>query len=157
MPFAIKAAIDNCQLPEYIFTAQKTMYGGKLIAAGDTVFIFASENEGGKGVCARGIVKFAEAIALKPGVEAADTTGERHDKIHCASKATARSKPSSRRSPIGMTAKLKPNSISNSTVRRRIKSSGYRIGRVIFWVSSFSISPSGTLSMVDVPSSVRYP
>jgi hypothetical protein len=32
----------------FTFTAHKTMYGGKLITEGDTIFVFASENE----VCA---------------------------------------------------------------------------------------------------------
>ena len=41
------------------------MYGGKHIAEGDTVFVFASENEGGQGLIARGIVRSAEAIARK--------------------------------------------------------------------------------------------
>jgi hypothetical protein len=50
------------------FTAQKTMYGGKQIAEGDTVFVFASENEGGQGLIARGIVTSAEAIAKTRGV-----------------------------------------------------------------------------------------
>jgi len=44
------------------------MYGGKLIAAGDTVFVFASENTGGQGLIARGIVTHAEATPKKPGV-----------------------------------------------------------------------------------------
>jgi hypothetical protein len=47
---------------------QKTMYGGRHIAEGDTVFVFASENEGGQGLIARGVVTSAEAIAEKPGV-----------------------------------------------------------------------------------------
>jgi hypothetical protein len=33
----------------FAFTAQKTMYGGKPITEGDTIFVFASENEGGRG------------------------------------------------------------------------------------------------------------
>lgn len=37
------------------------MYGGKHIAQGDTIFIFASENEGGPGLVAAGIVTSAEA------------------------------------------------------------------------------------------------
>jgi ribosomal protein L24 len=37
------------------------MYGGKRIAKGDTVFVFASENEGGQGLVARGIVTSAQA------------------------------------------------------------------------------------------------
>jgi hypothetical protein len=44
------------------------MYGGKLIAAGDTIFIIASENEGGQGLCARGVVTSSEAVAKKKGV-----------------------------------------------------------------------------------------
>lgn len=52
----------------FTFAAQKTMYGGKRIAAGDTVFIFASENEGGQGLVARGTVTCAKALARKAGV-----------------------------------------------------------------------------------------
>lgn len=52
----------------FTFTAQKTMYGGNHVAKGDTVFVFASENEGGKGLIARGVVTRALAIAKKPGV-----------------------------------------------------------------------------------------
>ena len=44
------------------------MYGGKRIAEGDTVFLFASENEGGQGLVARGIVTAAEAIPRIPGI-----------------------------------------------------------------------------------------
>jgi hypothetical protein len=45
------------------------MYGGRQIAEGDTIFIFASENEGGPGLIARGVVTSANAIAKRPGVE----------------------------------------------------------------------------------------
>src|SRR5262249_31654805 len=44
------------------------MYGGKRIAKGDTIFIFASENEGGPGLIARGVVTSVKAIARKRGV-----------------------------------------------------------------------------------------
>jgi hypothetical protein len=50
-----------------VFTAQKTMYGGKHIAKGDTVFVLASENEGGRGLIARGAVTSAQAITKKGG------------------------------------------------------------------------------------------
>ena len=43
------------------------MYGGKHIAPGDTLYIFASENEGGSGLVARGVVTAASAIARRPG------------------------------------------------------------------------------------------
>lgn len=68
MNFAIKAAIDEPRAKTFVFDAQKTMYGGKQIAAGDTVFVFASENEGGQGLIARGIVTHAEAVAKKRGI-----------------------------------------------------------------------------------------
>jgi hypothetical protein len=68
MAFAIKAEIRDPRAKSFAFKAQKTMYGGKLIAAGDTVFVFASENEGGSGLIARGVVTSAEAVARKPNV-----------------------------------------------------------------------------------------
>src|SRR5512134_3532854 len=66
--FAIKAEVRDPQAKTFAFAAQKTMYGGKHIAKGDTLFVFASENEGGQGLVARGIVTSAEAIARKRGV-----------------------------------------------------------------------------------------
>src|SRR5215472_9903031 len=44
------------------------MYGGKHIAKGDMVFVLASENDGGQGLIARGVVTSAVAIAKKRGV-----------------------------------------------------------------------------------------
>jgi hypothetical protein len=68
MTFAIKAEIRDPRFKALAFAAQKTMYGGKHIAQGDTVFVFASENEGGCGLIARGIVISSEAVAKKRGV-----------------------------------------------------------------------------------------
>lgn len=69
MPYLIKAPVPDVGAKVFVFTAQKTMYGGKHIAPGDTVFVFASENEGGQGLVARGRVTAAKAIAKKRGVE----------------------------------------------------------------------------------------
>jgi hypothetical protein len=66
--FAIKAAVTDPQAETFAFGEQKTMYGGKHIAAGDMIFIFASENEGGPGLIASGVVTSAKAIAKKRGV-----------------------------------------------------------------------------------------
>jgi hypothetical protein len=66
--FAIKAEVRDPRAETFEFAAQKTMYGGRHIAPGDTVFVFASENEGGRGLVARGVVTSAEAIAKKAGV-----------------------------------------------------------------------------------------
>jgi hypothetical protein len=68
MAYAIKAEVCDPRAKTFAFTAQKTMYGGKHIAEGDTVFVFASENESGQGLIARGVVTSAEAIAKKRGI-----------------------------------------------------------------------------------------
>jgi len=68
MAFAIKAEIRDPRATTFAFAAQKTMYGGKRIAQGDTVFVFASENEGGHGLVARGIVTSAQAIPKTPDI-----------------------------------------------------------------------------------------
>jgi hypothetical protein len=68
MSFAVKAEVVDPLARTFAFIAQKTMYGGKLIAEGDTVFVFASENEGGQGLIARGIVTHAEPVAKKRGI-----------------------------------------------------------------------------------------
>ena len=66
--FAIKSEVGHPLAGTFAFSAQKTMYGGKRIAAGDTIFVFASENEGGPGLIASGIVTSAKAIAKKRGI-----------------------------------------------------------------------------------------
>ena len=68
MAFAIKAEIADPRAKTFAFAAQKTVYGGKHIAEGDVVFVFASENEGGKGLIVRGLVASAAAIAKRPGI-----------------------------------------------------------------------------------------
>lgn len=68
MIYAIKAEVDNPCAEKFAFNAQKTMYGGKQVAKGDTIFLFASENEGGAGLAARGIVTSAEAVTKRRGV-----------------------------------------------------------------------------------------
>jgi hypothetical protein len=68
MVFAIKAEVSDTGAKRFAFSAQKTMYGGKGVAKDDTIFVFASENEGGPGLIARGVVTAAKAIAKKPGV-----------------------------------------------------------------------------------------
>jgi hypothetical protein len=66
--FAIKAAVSQPRAKTLTFSAQKTMYGGKHIARGDTIFVFASEKQGGAGLVASGVVTSAKAIAKKRGL-----------------------------------------------------------------------------------------
>ena len=66
--FAIKAEVKDSRAEKFAFTAQRTMYGGKQIAKGDTIFIFASENEGGPGLVVSGVVTSAKRVSKKRGV-----------------------------------------------------------------------------------------
>ncbi len=56
MQYVIKAEPPDPRAKRLVFPAQKTMYRGKTIAPGDTIFIFASETQGGRGLFARGVV-----------------------------------------------------------------------------------------------------
>jgi hypothetical protein len=66
--FAIKTELKARDTKALVFMAQKTMYGGKHIAEGDTVFIFDSENEGGHGLWGRARVTSVETVAKSPGL-----------------------------------------------------------------------------------------
>jgi hypothetical protein len=68
MAYVVKAEVRDTRAKTFTFTAQKTMYRGRQIASGDTVFVFASENEGGQGLIARGVVTSAEAVPKKRGI-----------------------------------------------------------------------------------------
>ncbi len=67
--YAIKTEVNDPNASSWTFTAQKTMYGGKRIGKGDLIFVFASENEGGPGLIARGVVSLVESIPRKQGIE----------------------------------------------------------------------------------------
>ena len=69
MTFAIKAEVSDPGAETFDFGAQRTMYGGKKIAKDDAIFVFASENEGGPGLCACGVVTSARSTPRKPGIE----------------------------------------------------------------------------------------
>jgi uncharacterized protein YneR len=49
-----------------VFNAQKTMYGGKNIAEGDTIYLF--QRQGGHGLLASGVVTASKAIPRKRGI-----------------------------------------------------------------------------------------
>jgi hypothetical protein len=65
MPYVIKAAIADAGAKLWSFHAQKTMYGGKEICVQDEIFVFSSENEGGPGLIARGVVTSVVRLAAK--------------------------------------------------------------------------------------------
>ena len=69
MHYAIKVEITDPKAKTFVFDRQKTMYGGKHIAEGDPIFVFASENEGGPGLIAEGVVTSARSIPRTAGVE----------------------------------------------------------------------------------------
>ena len=67
--YAIKTEVTDPSAAFWNFEAQKTMYGGRNIAVGDEVFVFASENEGGVGLLAAGTVAAAKATSKRVGIE----------------------------------------------------------------------------------------
>ncbi|HYX46345.1 MAG TPA: hypothetical protein VE820_05945 [Sphingomicrobium sp.] len=69
MIFAAKCDVPDPNASVFHLVAAKTMYGGKNVAPGDTIFLFASENEGGRGLVARGIVTSANRVPRTAGVE----------------------------------------------------------------------------------------
>jgi hypothetical protein len=87
MMFAIKVEVSDPWAETFALSAQKTMYGGKHIAKGDAIFVFASENEGGPGLVASGVVTSAKAIAKKRGIAPANAAPEHHHQTHRARKA----------------------------------------------------------------------
>ena len=88
MRFAIKAEVSDPQAKTFAFAAQKTMYGGKHIAKGDKIFVFASENEGGPGLIASAVVTSVKPIPRKPGI--ARQTPRVSITIRCAARAKRR-------------------------------------------------------------------
>jgi hypothetical protein len=65
MPYVVKAALAAEVGTEPLTFFEKTMYGGRNIAVDDEVFVFWSDHEGGRGLCATGVVTSVEA---GPGV-----------------------------------------------------------------------------------------
>ncbi len=68
MTYVIKTEVRSPRARKFAFRAQKTMYGGRRIAKGDAIYVFASENEGGPGLVARGVVTSAKGTPKKRGV-----------------------------------------------------------------------------------------
>jgi hypothetical protein len=66
--YVVKADLREGRATTMSFSRMKTMYGGKHIAVDDTIFVFASETEGGTGLIARGVVTKANAVPRKRGV-----------------------------------------------------------------------------------------
>jgi len=66
--YVVKTEVRDPRASTFAFLNAKTMYGGKHIAKGDTIFLFASENEGGSGLFARGVVTKVELVPPKKGV-----------------------------------------------------------------------------------------
>ena len=68
MFYVVKAEIADPRAKSFAFPRMRTMYAGRRIAAGDEIFVFASETEGGTGLVARGVVTKAVAMKKPKGV-----------------------------------------------------------------------------------------
>lgn len=67
--YAIKTDIKDSEAGVFDFPHQKTMYGGKKVAPGDTIYLFDSENEGGIGLVAKGVVVSVTATPKRTDLE----------------------------------------------------------------------------------------
>lgn len=67
--YAIRTEIIDPEATVWTLRDQKTMYAGKGIAVDDTLFVFASENEGGQGLIAVGRVTASEPTPRIPGLD----------------------------------------------------------------------------------------
>lgn len=94
--YAIKADVAHIDAGRLAFRDQKTMYGGKRIEAGDTIFLFASENARGAGLFACGTVVAVAQTPRRPGVQ------RQTPRVSIAVEVTSRA-----RRPLGRT-ELKP-------------------------------------------------
>ena len=56
MPFVVKAALGSEARAGLLSFNERTMYRGKDIRVHDEIFVFSSENQGGNGLCAKGVV-----------------------------------------------------------------------------------------------------
>jgi hypothetical protein len=56
VPFVVKAALGSEARTELFSFNERTMYRGKDIRVYDEIFVFSSENQGGNGLCAKGVV-----------------------------------------------------------------------------------------------------
>ena len=66
--YVVKAALESDGPTGILLFDEKTMYRGKAIRPGDEVFVFDSETQGGRGLCARGV---AIAARRGPGIRVA--------------------------------------------------------------------------------------
>src|SRR5215471_4035515 len=140
--FAIKADVRDPGAEAFAFNQQKTMYGGKHIARGDTIFVFASENEGGPGLIASGIVTSAEAIPRKlgsPGRRRASASPSGAPNLRSAASDGA----SSGASPTGTMVGPRPSSTLSSIVKQRTRSWASQMKQPHFSAGSSSAANFG--------------
>lgn len=69
MPFIAKTAPIAADVGDTVGIEERPMYGGKDIDTGDSVFLWASEQQGGRGLWARGIVLLVAPAGNKLGIE----------------------------------------------------------------------------------------
>lgn len=69
MPYIAKTAHIAASVGDTVQIEERPMYGGKDVDAGDSVFLWSSEQLGGRGLWARGIVLKASAAGTKQHIE----------------------------------------------------------------------------------------
>ena len=75
--YAVKAVLGGAVPEVLVLERQKTMYGGKAVAAGDRVFVF----DRAVGLVAWGLVEAAEALPREEGVPRVSVTLRRQGQV----------------------------------------------------------------------------
>ena len=122
MTFAIKAKVTDLLAETFAFSAQKTMYGGKHVAKGDVIFVFASENEGGPRSDRERHRHFRQIDRKETRDPPANAAREHHYQTYRAREAALSGEANSSAFAIGTTVDPKLSLILNSIVRQRTRS-----------------------------------
>ncbi|CAN5577917.1 hypothetical protein BH10ACT1_BH10ACT1_32630 [soil metagenome] len=78
MPFAVKADVGGDRGARSLSFDEKTMYRGWEVRSGDDIYVFDSENQGGSGLCARGVVtSYEKGAATRVLIEVRPTATAR--------------------------------------------------------------------------------
>src|SRR5262245_17451950 len=84
VPIVVNAALGSEARADLFSFNERTMYRGKDIRIHDEIFVFSSENQGGNGLCAKGVVRSVDrgagnrlTIEVRPVATACRNLGRR--------------------------------------------------------------------------------
>jgi hypothetical protein len=126
MPFVVKARVDSEDGTDLFSFHEKTMYRGKEIRVDDEIFVFASDHQGGQGLCAKGIVT---SVDHGPGI-----------RVSIKVRPAAKSRRSLGRSELKPFRDLEDNQPQTEIARRLYRQATNKIARVSDAAAAFLLT-----------------